>query len=57
MLDRLRALLSPATRRKLYMTLALARTAIGATYRVACRITTSGGNIDERTKKIMVRNR
>ncbi len=29
----------------------------GATYRVACRITTSGGNIDERTKKIMVRNR
>ncbi len=28
-----------------------------ATYRVACRITTSGGNIDERTKKIMVRNR
>ncbi|MBK7565266.1 MAG: hypothetical protein IPI21_13860 [Propionivibrio sp.] len=29
----------------------------GATYRVACRITTSGGNIDERTKKIVVRNR
>ena len=29
----------------------------GATYRVACRITPSGGNIDERTKKIMVRNR
>ncbi len=38
-------------------TASLARTAIGATYRVACRITTSGGNIDERTKKIMVRNR
>lgn len=29
----------------------------GATYRVACRITTSGGNIDERTKRIMVRDR
>ena len=29
----------------------------GATYRVACRITTSGGNITQRTKKIVVRNR
>lgn len=29
----------------------------GTTYKVACRITTSGGNIDERTKKIVVRNR
>lgn len=29
----------------------------GTTYKVTCRITTSGGNIDERTKKIMVRNR
>lgn len=29
----------------------------GTTYRVACRITTSGGNIDERTKRIMVRDR
>jgi len=29
----------------------------GTTYKVACRITTSGGNIDERTKRIMVRDR
>ena len=28
----------------------------GTTYTVACRITTSGGNIDERTKKIRVRD-
>ena len=28
----------------------------GATYRVACRITTSGGNITEWTKKIRVRD-
>ena len=34
-----------------------AATAAGTTYKVACRITTSGGNIDERTKKIVVRNR
>lgn len=28
----------------------------GTTYKVACRITTSGGNITEQTKKIRVRD-